>query len=119
MTEEELVTILDMPACLRLDIPMLFGLPMRPAIREQTMKALFDEAFAQIILPELNVVFIMAELTALACVWSRLVFEKLYMDAAEQGRRARPIRFITIRGANHMVSLMHITRETYSDFSRT
>jgi hypothetical protein len=109
MTEEELVSILDIPACTRSDFPMLGEIPIRQVVREQARKALFDEVLAKEILPELQVVFIGAELTVLGCVWGKLVLQKKYADAVEQGRQARPIRFIEIKGANHFVSLVGIT----------
>jgi len=104
MTEEELASILEMPPCIRSDFPILGrSPPIRPVIREQWRKAVFDKALARDIFPELQVVFMAAEMTALACVWGKLVTEKRYMEAVEQGRRARPIRFITMKGANHFV----------------
>jgi hypothetical protein len=118
MTEEELVSILDMPACTRSDFPILGGSSLiRPVIKEQWRKAVFDETLAREIFPELQVVFLVTEMTVLACVWGKLVTEKRYMEAVEQGRRARPIRFITMRDENHFVSSVFIFCGTYTHSS--
>jgi hypothetical protein len=105
MTPEELGSILEMPASVRSDFSMIQA-PMRPVVREQWRKAVFDEALAREILPELQVVFMVAEMTVMPCVWAKLVTEKRYVEAVEQGRRARPIRFITIKDGNHFVRLV-------------
>jgi hypothetical protein len=119
MTEEELISILEWPAAFRTDLLALYGLPMRPVIKEQTIKALFDEALARTILPELKVVFIGSELTAFACVWGKLVYETMYLDSVKRGRRARPIRFITIQGVNHFVSWAYISVRQMLRFPRS
>jgi hypothetical protein len=119
MTEEELISILEWPPAFRTDLPVLYGLPIRPVIKEQTIKALFDEPLARDILPELKVVFIGSELTAFPCVWGKLVYETMYMNSVNQGRRARPIRFITLQGVNHFVSLAYISVRQILRFSRS
>jgi hypothetical protein len=103
MTEEEFTSIVDMATCLRSDFPMFLE-SMELVIKEQTRKALFDEIVTQEIIPDLQVVFIGAELTTLHCLWGRLSLEKQYGDAVAQERHTRPIRFVTIEGANHFVS---------------
>jgi hypothetical protein len=118
MTEEELTSILEWPPAFRSDLPVMYGLPARPVIKEQTIKALFDEALAREVLPELKVVLIGSELTAFPCVWGKLVCEAMYMDSIKQGRRARPIRFISLPGVNHFVSLAYISMRQILRFSR-
>jgi hypothetical protein len=112
MTEEELRSIIEIPACARSDFPMLMGASTRLLMKEQTRRALFDKVLSKEIFPDIKVVFIGTELTALPCVWGKLVLKKLFVDAVEQDRQARPIRFIEIKGANHFVCLLHIVCQT-------
>lgn len=71
-------------------------------------KALFDEKLSSNILPKLEVIHIWCTRTQWYCVYGMIETERQYKEHVEQGHKVRPIRFIELEGANHVVSLFSL-----------
>jgi hypothetical protein len=102
MSPEEISATFDTAAGIRSEFPMIFA--MASPLREQANRALLDENLTKTILPEVKVVFLSCERTHWSCAFGFMENERLYNESVENGKKARPMRFVTVEGANHFVS---------------
>jgi hypothetical protein len=70
---------------------------------KQTMLALFDEELAKTLFPEVRISHIACSKSFWPCLASLMDTERLYKEYAAKGKKGRPIRFVVIDGANHVV----------------
>lgn len=99
MTSDEL----DIEAAKRTEFAMFLP-AIRPVLKEQRRKALFDENISAEIFPGLRVDVISPKMTVLGCVWARMMIEKDYTKAIQAGKQTRPIRVVPLEQYNHFVS---------------
>jgi hypothetical protein len=77
---------------------------MQPTLKGMAQKILFDEKRASEVLPKLEVIHMWCPRSTWYCVYGMIETERQYKEHIEQGHKVRPIRFIELEGANHLVS---------------
>jgi hypothetical protein len=95
----------DGVAASRTEFPMFF--PMQPVLNIQAQKVLFDEKQVNEVLPKVEVVHIWCTRTQWYCVYGMMETERQHKECLKQGKKVRPIRFVEIEGANHLVSQVY------------
>jgi hypothetical protein len=101
MSDTDIAVNYDLGAALKADIPMCYQ--MLPALEKQTQAAFFDETLTREFLPGMQVVWIGCTQSQWALEWGKVLMERKFEQHFRQKNHARPIRFMEIEGANHVV----------------
>ncbi|KAJ7612579.1 hypothetical protein FB45DRAFT_301796 [Roridomyces roridus] len=90
------------PVVLATDFP-LFQPKMQALLQTQTHAALFEENTVSSYFPRLNVVHISGTRTIAVCIWAYTKTLRMYTDARASGKAIRPVKFVLVPGANHLI----------------
>lgn len=98
---EDRPRFVDASAAATADVGMLY--PMQPAIKIRSHKALFDDKVIRAVLPNVELVYLYCTDSFWPSVLTFVEIETQYKEHVSSGRKARPMQFVEMKGANHFV----------------
>jgi hypothetical protein len=102
MSRQEFSSCFDAEAMQHAEFPMF--LRMQEPLKQQTCRALFDEARARSLFPNTDVVIISCLQSTWHCVWGAMETRRIVTERMEAGLGGRRVSFHDIANANHFVS---------------